>query len=98
MRQIVGELPILLPGIGAQGGDLEASVRLGSTGPGTGLIVSSSRAILSASPGDDFAEAARAVAHRDTRRDPGRRLGRQDGHADDAGRGTEGVDGGRLDH
>ena len=62
VRQIVGELPILLPGIGAQGGDLEASVRLGSTGPGTGLIVSSSRAILSASPGDDFAEAARAAA------------------------------------
>ena len=60
VRGIVGELPILVPGVGAQGGDIEASVRRGSTGPGTGLIVSSSRAILYASAGDDFAEAARA--------------------------------------
>jgi orotidine-5'-phosphate decarboxylase len=62
VRVIAGDLPILVPGIGEQGGDLAASVRLGATGPGTGLIVSSSRAILSASAGDDFATAARAAA------------------------------------
>jgi orotidine-5'-phosphate decarboxylase len=63
VRAIVGELPILLPGIGAQGGDLEASVRAGSTGPGTGLLCSSSRAILCASGDADFAAAARRVAN-----------------------------------
>jgi orotidine-5'-phosphate decarboxylase len=61
-RAIVGELPILVPGIGAQAGDLEAAVRVGSTGPGTGLLCSSSRAILYASSDDDFADAARRVA------------------------------------
>src|SRR4051812_7645445 len=45
-RRIAGGLPILLPGLGAQGGDLAASVRAGSTAPGTGLLCSSSRAIL----------------------------------------------------
>ena len=64
VRRIVGDLPILLPGVGAQGGDVAASVDAGSTGPGTGLIASSSREILYASSGDDFAEAARAVALR----------------------------------
>jgi orotidine-5'-phosphate decarboxylase len=63
-RAIVGDLPILLPGVGAQGGDLEAAVVAGATGPGTGLICSSSRAILYASSGDDFADAARASAMR----------------------------------
>ena len=64
VRRIAGDLPILLPGVGFQGGDVAASVRAGSTGPGTGLIASSSREILYASSGDDFAEAARAVALR----------------------------------
>jgi orotidine-5'-phosphate decarboxylase len=62
VRAIVGELPILVPGVGHQEGDTAAAVRGGSTGHGTGLIVSSSRAILYASAGDDFAEQARAVA------------------------------------
>ena len=64
VRRIAPDLPILLPGVGFQGGDLAASVKAGSTGPGTGLIASSSREILYASNGDDFAEAARAVARR----------------------------------
>ena len=64
VRRIATDLPILVPGVGVQGGDLAASVRLGSTGPGTGLIASSSREILYASSGDDFADAARAVARR----------------------------------
>jgi orotidine-5'-phosphate decarboxylase len=62
VRAIVGDLPILVPGVGEQQGDLAASVRAGSTGHGTGLVVSSSRAVLYASRGPDFAAAARAVA------------------------------------
>ena len=64
VRAVVGDLPILLPGVGVQGGDIAASVRAGSTGSGTGLIASSSREILYASSSDDFAEAARAAAER----------------------------------
>jgi orotidine-5'-phosphate decarboxylase len=62
VRHVVGELPILVPGFGAQGGDAAASVRAGATPDGRGLIVSSSRAILYASRGDDFAAAARIAA------------------------------------
>ena len=62
VRRIVGDLPLLVPGIGAQGGDIEATVRAGRTARGAGLIISSSRAILYASAGDDFAVAARAAA------------------------------------
>jgi orotidine-5'-phosphate decarboxylase len=58
VRSIVGDLPFLVPGVGAQGGDVEAVVRNAKTADGTGLIVSSSRAILYASSGDDFADAA----------------------------------------
>ena len=65
VRTIVGDMPILVPGIGAQGGDLEASVAAGKTTSG-GLLVSSSRAILYAGSGEDFADAARRVA-RETR-------------------------------
>lgn len=62
IRQIVGEMPLLVPGVGAQGGDVAQAVRNGQTAAGTGLLVSSSRAILYASAGDDFASAARAAA------------------------------------
>ncbi len=64
VRAIVGEMPLLIPGIGAQGGDIDATVRAGkiSGKPGTGMIINSSRAILYASSGSDFAEAARTVA------------------------------------
>ncbi|HZV22875.1 MAG TPA: orotidine-5'-phosphate decarboxylase [Luteimonas sp.] len=58
VRAIVGDVPFLVPGVGAQGGDVEAVVRNARTADGTGLVVSSSRAILYASSGDDFAEAA----------------------------------------
>jgi orotidine-5'-phosphate decarboxylase len=54
-------LPLLIPGIGAQGGDAEATVRAGWSEGGP-IIVSSSRAILYAATGADFAAAARAVA------------------------------------
>lgn len=66
VRAIVGDVPFLVPGVGAQGGDVEAVVTNAKTADGTGLIVSSSRAILYASKGTDFAEAA-ARAARDLR-------------------------------
>lgn len=62
VRAIVGDAPFLVPGVGAQGGDVEAVVRNARTRDGTGLIVSSSRAILYASGGDDYAEAAANAA------------------------------------
>jgi orotidine-5'-phosphate decarboxylase len=62
VRAIVGDLPFLVPGVGAQGGDVEAVVTNAKTTDGTGLVVSSSRAILYASEGDDFAAAAAAAA------------------------------------
>jgi orotidine-5'-phosphate decarboxylase len=61
VRELAPTLPLLIPGIGAQGGDAEATVRAGWR-PGGPIIVSSSRAMLYASAGADFAEAARRVA------------------------------------
>lgn len=61
VRAAVGDLPFLVPGVGAQGGDVDALVANAKTNDGTGLMVSSSRAILYASPGEDFADAARAA-------------------------------------
>lgn len=62
VRGIVGEMPLLVPGIGAQGGDVQATVKAGRSAVGTGLMINSSRAILYAGKGEDFATAARAVA------------------------------------
>jgi orotidine-5'-phosphate decarboxylase len=64
VRKIVGDMPILIPGIGAQGGELEASVKAGADSRGQGMIINSSRGIIFASDGQDFAEAARVVARR----------------------------------
>jgi orotidine-5'-phosphate decarboxylase len=61
IREIVGDMPFLVPGVGAQGGDVQQAVANGRTRSGTGLIISSSRAILYASPGPDFADAARSA-------------------------------------
>lgn len=67
VRAIVGNrVPLLVPGIGAQGGDIAAVLKYGLDADRTGLIISSSRAILYASGGADFAEAAARVA-RETR-------------------------------
>jgi orotidine-5'-phosphate decarboxylase len=62
VRAIVGDVPFLVPGIGAQGGDVQAVVSNARTRDGTGLVVSSSRAILYASAGNDYAEAAAHAA------------------------------------
>ena len=67
VRALAPTLPLLIPGVGAQGGDAAATVRGGlrtdAQGRTTGtIIVNSSRAVLYASAGSDFAQAARAVA------------------------------------
>lgn len=64
VRQRVGDQIILVPGFGAQGGAMEASVTAGLNERGTGLLCSSSRAIMHASSGPDFAEAAASAAQR----------------------------------
>ena len=56
------DLPILLPGIGAQGGDLRTSVANGLDSRGGGLVITSSRQVLYASRGNDFAQRARETA------------------------------------
>ncbi|HEX4269552.1 MAG TPA: orotidine-5'-phosphate decarboxylase [Steroidobacteraceae bacterium] len=61
IRRIVADMPLLVPGVGAQGGDVAQVVRNGQTAAGTGLIVSSARGILYASSGEDFAAAARSA-------------------------------------
>lgn len=66
VREIVGDMPLLVPGIGAQGGDIQATVQAGRTAAGAGMMINSSRAILYAKPDDkiseNFAQAARRVA------------------------------------
>lgn len=64
IRAAAPNLPILVPGVGAQGGDLEASVRAGVDARGRGLLVSASRSVLYASADEDFADAARREALR----------------------------------
>jgi orotidine-5'-phosphate decarboxylase len=58
VRSIVGDMPILIPGIGAQNGDLAKTVRNGKDSRGLGMIICTSRAVIFASGGADFAEAA----------------------------------------
>lgn len=62
VRLRVGDMPLLVPGIGAQGGDLEATLKAGLRPDGWGLLINSSRGILYASSGEDFAEAAGKAA------------------------------------
>lgn len=66
VRSIIGDMPLLVPGVGAQGGDIQATVHAGKTANGMGMMINSSRAILYAKPdlaaGEDFAQAAKRVA------------------------------------
>lgn len=64
VRALIGDMPLLIPGVGAQGGDVESTVRAGRTANGTGMMINSSRAILYAKPvaGETYAQAARRVA------------------------------------
>ena len=62
IRQSHPDMPLLIPGIGAQGGDLASTVRYGVDSQGERAIINSSRQIIYASPGKDFAQAARRAA------------------------------------
>jgi orotidine-5'-phosphate decarboxylase len=62
VRAAAPNLPILVPGVGAQQGDLEAAVRAGLDSNSAGLLINASRAISYASTGPDFQDAARAAA------------------------------------
>ncbi len=76
VRAIVGDMPLLVPGVGAQGGSVPATVDAGCDATGYGMMINSSRAILYASSGLDFAQAAALVAQhtRDAIRAAGHRL------------------------
>lgn len=64
VRALIGDMPLLIPGVGAQGGDVESTVKAGRTANGTGMMINSSRAILYAKTlGEEtYAQAARRVA------------------------------------
>lgn len=62
VRALCPALPFLVPGVGAQGGDVEKVVRAGRTADGYGLVINSSRGIIYASGGDDFADRAGLAA------------------------------------
>jgi orotidine-5'-phosphate decarboxylase len=62
IRAAVGTVPFLVPGVGAQGGDVAAAVRAARTADGFGLVINSSRGIIYAGGGEVFAEAAREAA------------------------------------
>jgi orotidine-5'-phosphate decarboxylase len=64
LRELCPDMPFLVPGVGAQQGDLAAAVRAGVDARGRGLIVNASRGITYASSGPDYAEAARREAMR----------------------------------
>jgi orotidine-5'-phosphate decarboxylase len=62
IRESHPDIPILIPGVGAQGGDLETAVRYGIDIDKRGIIINSSRGIIYADKGQKFAEAARRAA------------------------------------
>ncbi|MCB2206386.1 orotidine-5'-phosphate decarboxylase [bacterium] len=62
IRSMVGDVPLLIPGLGAQGGDVEQSVRAGCTVEGLRGVFNSSRGIIYAGDGEDFADHARDAA------------------------------------
>jgi len=66
VRERVGDMPLLVPGIGAQGGDIAATVQAGADRNGAGMMINSARAILYASEGENWQSAA-AQAARQTR-------------------------------
>lgn len=62
VRRIVGDMTMLVPGVGAQGGDVERTMRAGLNSNRAGLIINSSRAIIYAGGDEDFANRAREEA------------------------------------
>lgn len=64
VREIVADMPLLVPGIGAQGGDIDATVAAGLNSQGTGLMINSSRAIMYAGSDENWRDAAAQAALR----------------------------------
>lgn len=64
VRAVVGDMPILIPGIGVQGGEIAATVSAGKDSRGWGMIINSSRGIIFASKENDFAQAARRATEK----------------------------------
>ncbi len=62
VREVVGEIPLLVPGVGVQGGDLAEVLRAGLDSRGAGLVINSSRGIIYAGSGESFAAAGRQAA------------------------------------
>jgi orotidine-5'-phosphate decarboxylase len=62
VRELAPDLPFLIPGVGAQGGDLDAAMRYGATRSGIGPVINASRSITYASSGVNFAQDARSAA------------------------------------
>ena len=62
VRELCPEMPLLVPGVGAQGGDLEEAVRAGVDTNGRLALINSSRGVIYASRGSDFADAAGKAA------------------------------------
>ena len=62
VRRVIGDLPLLVPGVGAQGGDVESVLKMGLDADGYGLCISSSRSIIYAGNGSDFATQAALAA------------------------------------
>lgn len=77
MRALAPELPILIPGVGVQGGDAAEAIEYGAAADGTLAVVSASRQVLYASAGPDWAEGARreALSLRDSLRVPSTDVG-----------------------
>jgi len=64
LRSFVGDMPILVPGIGAQGGDVQSTVRNAVNKKGNRAVINSSRSIIYASNREDFARSAKLAARR----------------------------------
>lgn len=64
VRALIGDMPILIPGIGAQGGEVAATIEAGKNSRGQGMIINSARGIIYASHADNFAQAAKAATER----------------------------------
>lgn len=62
VRKLVGDMLVLVPGVGAQGGDVKATLDAGLTSAGKGLMINASRSIIYAGSGEDFSTAARHAA------------------------------------
>lgn len=62
VRRIVGDMTLLVPGIGSQGGDIEKTVKAGVNSKGAGMIINASRSVIFADTGTNFAHHARTEA------------------------------------